>query len=80
MPQYWKSRSVISVAFILLSSFGIARGQTAIPTQAPYAEAAAQLQRLAEHEVSEKQLPGLSIALVDDQKIVWAQGFWLCRS
>jgi beta-lactamase family protein len=66
---------VISVAFILLASFGIARGQTASPPQAPYAEAAAQLQRLAEYEVSEKQLPGLSIALVDDQKIVWAQGF-----
>ena len=75
MLQDWNSRSVISVAFILVSSFGIARGQTAIPPQAPYTEAAAQLQRLAEHEVSEKQLPGLSIALVDDQKIVWAQGF-----
>ena len=75
MPQDCKSRSVILVAFILLSSFGIARGQTAIPPRAPYAEAAAQLQRLAEYEVSEKQLPGLSIALVDDQKIVWARGF-----
>jgi CubicO group peptidase (beta-lactamase class C family) len=75
LPQDWKSRSAISFAFILLSSVGSASGQTAIPPQAPYAEAAAQLQRLAEHEVSEKQLPGVSIALVDDQKIVWAQGF-----
>jgi CubicO group peptidase (beta-lactamase class C family)/D-alanyl-D-alanine dipeptidase len=28
-----------------------------------------------EHEVSEKRLPGLSIALVDNQEIVWARGF-----
>src|SRR5260370_35373000 len=28
-----------------------------------------------EHEVSEKRLPALSIALVDDQEIVWAKGF-----
>src|SRR6202047_1279399 len=28
-----------------------------------------------EREIAEKQIPGLSIALVDDQQIVWAQGF-----
>jgi CubicO group peptidase (beta-lactamase class C family) len=65
----------MSVAFALFASFGIADAQTAIPAQECYGQVAAQLQRLAEHEVSEKHLPGLSLALVDDQQIVWAQGF-----
>jgi len=70
-----KSRNAALVAFVLLSGFGVAYGQTAIPAQERYAKAAAQLQRLAEYEVSEKNLPGLTIALVDDHQIVWAQGF-----
>jgi beta-lactamase family protein len=65
----------MSVAFALFASFGVADAQTALPAQERYAQVAAQLQRLAEHEVSEKHLPGLSLALVDDQQIVWAQGF-----
>lgn len=52
-----------------------AAGQTAIPAPDRYAQVAAQLQKLSQYEVSEKRLPGLSLALVDDQQIVWAQGF-----
>jgi CubicO group peptidase (beta-lactamase class C family) len=52
-----------------------AAGQTAIPPPDRYAQVAAQLQKLSQYEVSEKRLPGLSLALVDDQQIVWAQGF-----
>jgi CubicO group peptidase (beta-lactamase class C family) len=31
--------------------------------------------QLARHEVDKNQIAGLSIALVDDQKVVWAEGF-----
>ena len=40
-----------------------------------YAEAVKALEAFITREVEDKQLPALSIALVDDQKIVWARGF-----
>ncbi|CAN5911994.1 serine hydrolase [soil metagenome] len=52
-----------------------ASGQEAIPPVEAYACVAEALTRLIEHEVEQKGLPALSIALVDDQEIVWAQGF-----
>ena len=33
------------------------------------------LEKLIQHEVADKKLPALSIALVDDQTVIWAQGF-----
>ena len=36
---------------------------------------AATLKRFVEHEMRDKDLLSLSIALVDDQQIVWAKGF-----
>jgi len=75
LPQRSRSLSAMSIALALLASFGAADAQTTIPAQERYAQVAAQLQRLAEHEVSEKNLPGLSLALIEDQQIVWAQGF-----
>ena len=46
-----------------------------IPPTPEYAPAATALERLIQHELEDKQLPALSIALVDDQTIVWAAGF-----
>jgi CubicO group peptidase (beta-lactamase class C family)/D-alanyl-D-alanine dipeptidase len=40
-----------------------------------YAAIARELEPFIQHELADKQLPAISIALVDDQKIVWAQGF-----
>jgi CubicO group peptidase (beta-lactamase class C family) len=40
-----------------------------------YEEVAAALERMIEHEIGDKDLPAVSIALVDDQRIVWARGF-----
>src|SRR5262245_40721948 len=42
-----------------------------------YETAARRLAALINYEVEDKRLPALSIALVDDQRIVWAQGFGL---
>ena len=40
-----------------------------------YAAVARALETFIQRELAEKELPALSIALVDDQQIVWAQGF-----
>src|SRR5262245_10995806 len=40
-----------------------------------YAAAVRALEKLIEHEVADKKLPALSIALVDDQKVMWSRGF-----
>jgi serine beta-lactamase-like protein LACTB len=41
----------------------------------PYQDAVRALEALIEREVADKGLPALSIALVDDQTVVWAKGF-----
>ena len=40
-----------------------------------YAAGVEKVQRFIEHEMADKDLPALSIALVDDQQIIWAKGF-----
>lgn len=40
-----------------------------------YKSAIETLERLIAHEMADKDLPAVSIALVDDQQIVWAKGF-----
>jgi CubicO group peptidase (beta-lactamase class C family) len=42
-----------------------------------YAAVARALEPFIQHELAQKQLPAISVALVDDQQIVWAQGFGL---
>ncbi len=42
---------------------------------AKYEPVVAELTEFIKHEMADKQLPALSIALVDGQHIVWAQGF-----
>jgi CubicO group peptidase (beta-lactamase class C family)/D-alanyl-D-alanine dipeptidase len=54
--------------------------QTPVPPAAPaeddrYAPAIARLERLIAHEMKDKALPAVSIALVDDQRIVWSKGY-----
>jgi D-alanyl-D-alanine dipeptidase/CubicO group peptidase (beta-lactamase class C family) len=45
------------------------------PPAAGYEEVARRLGALIERELADKRLPAVSIALVDDRKIVWARGF-----
>ena len=40
-----------------------------------YEEIADSLRTAIQHEIDDKQLGAISIAIVDDQKIVWAEGF-----
>jgi CubicO group peptidase (beta-lactamase class C family)/D-alanyl-D-alanine dipeptidase len=41
----------------------------------PYEAVARELEKFIRHEVETKGLPALSVALVDDQHVVWARGF-----
>ena len=45
------------------------------PPAKPYEEAVKQLDALIRREVEAKGLPALSVALVDDQTVVWARGY-----
>ncbi|MBX9583017.1 MAG: serine hydrolase [Gemmataceae bacterium] len=52
-----------------------AAGQPAAPPAGKYAAAVAELDALVAAEVADKRLPALSVALVDDQRVVWAAGY-----
>ncbi len=62
---------------LLLAALVSSHAQTPnnIPPRSDYTQVTIELEKLIQHEVTEKQLPGFSIALVDDQQIVWTQGF-----
>ncbi|WP_224249899.1 serine hydrolase domain-containing protein [Hyalangium gracile] len=47
------------------------------PPKDPYAELKTEVSQLIESGMARDQIRGLSIALVDDQEVVWAQGFGL---
>src|SRR6185436_14939490 len=49
--------------------------QNSIVPSKEYAAAVEMLERFITHEMADKELPAISIALVDDQRIVWAKGF-----
>ena len=72
-----RARTTLGLALIILlvicNSFGA--DQSNIEPRADYASIAAFLKPFIEQQIAEKQLPALSIAIVDDQEIVWAQGF-----
>ncbi len=63
---------------IVLASFWACDGRQSgeqIRPRADYRQAVAKLQDFIEYQIRDKNLPALSIALVDDQDIVWARGF-----
>lgn len=51
-----------------------------IPATAAYAEIALRLTALIEHEMRDKDIPAVSIALVDGDSTVWARGFGVAGS
>ena len=50
-------------------------GQVSVAPRKDYAAAVEMLERFITHEMADKDLPALSIALVEDRQIVWAKGF-----
>ncbi len=64
----------LAVALLLVCSTP-ALAQDAVPASTPYTATVKALDAFIARQVEERKLPALSIALVDDQKIVWASGF-----
>ena len=73
----WALKCVLLSAALLLScSAGFAdENSSNTPARKDYSQVVDVLKPFIEHEISEKEIPALSIAIVDDQQIVWAQGF-----
>jgi CubicO group peptidase (beta-lactamase class C family)/D-alanyl-D-alanine dipeptidase len=71
-------KSTARAAFLVLFLAGLpapAGAQPTVPPEKKYAALAQELDRFITREVTDKALPALSIALVDDQAVVWARGF-----
>jgi CubicO group peptidase (beta-lactamase class C family)/D-alanyl-D-alanine dipeptidase len=70
-------RQLIALLFLstFLSAAAQAQDRSNIPPRKDYTEVAAKLDALIRHEMEQKQLPAFSVALVDGNDVVWAQGF-----
>jgi CubicO group peptidase (beta-lactamase class C family)/D-alanyl-D-alanine dipeptidase len=53
------------------------RAEPVVAPVKPYDAVARRLEEFIDREVKQKGIPALSVALVDDQRIVWARGFGL---
>ncbi len=68
-------RPLVSALVLLVAAAGFAQERATIPARKDYAAAAAALEHFIEHERVDKNLPAISVALVDGNEIVWARGF-----
>ncbi|MDZ7343882.1 MAG: beta-lactamase family protein, partial [candidate division KSB1 bacterium] len=70
-------RAPLGALFLLLVSihFTCTRYSPDVGPRADYLPLTEKLERLIAHEMQDKALPALSIALVDDESMVWAKGF-----
>ena len=76
--------SNVSIAVCLIATMlfvypGAAKAQdnSNLPARKDYTEVVDTLRPFIQQQMNDKELPALSIAIVDDQQIVWAQGFGL---
>lgn len=70
-------RVIQALALLLAPAAGASHlaAQAVVPPAPQYEAVAAALERFIAAEMRDKDLPAVSIALVDDQHIVWARGF-----
>jgi len=68
-------RPIVGVAMAAVAGARALAAQDSIPAAEKYAAVARNLTTLIERERAEKAIPGVSIALVDGQHVVWARGF-----
>ena len=74
-PQSFPSFGVFLFCVFACTCRSTVSAQPAVPPSGPYVEVANRLEPWIAAEIEQKGIPALSIALVDDQKIVWARGF-----
>src|SRR5437870_1123049 len=61
--------------FVVVAIVGVTVAQPVVGPLEKYAAAVAHLEKLVQQDLAEKKLPAISVAIVDDQTIVWAKGF-----
>ncbi len=66
--------TLVALACVVMPVRG-QQGPSVVNATGGYAPVAAALTQFIEHELAVHGIPSLSIALVDDQRIVWARGF-----
>ncbi|MFL5341292.1 MAG: serine hydrolase domain-containing protein, partial [Gemmataceae bacterium] len=65
-------RKPLGLLLVLLAA-APAAAQPAVPPK--YAAAVGELEKFIARELEQKRLPAISVALVDDQTVIWAKGF-----
>ena len=68
-------RRSIAFAVLAAAAAGAQPAPDSVGPAARYGAVARSLERFIRHEMADKTLPGLSIALVEGQNVVWARGF-----
>ena len=72
-------RRSIALSVLAAAAAGAQPAPDSVGPAAPYAAVARSLERFIRHEMADKTLPGLSIALVEGQNVVWARGFGIAN-
>jgi hypothetical protein len=65
----------VCVALALLAFCNRTIAQSATAVRKDYADVVERLRPFIQQQKAEKELPALSMAIIDDQQIVWAEGF-----
>jgi CubicO group peptidase (beta-lactamase class C family) len=72
-PAVFAAARLLAAVFALVPTLAFA--QAVVPPDARYAAAAQNLEQFIQRQLRDLGIPAISIALVDDQRIVWARGF-----
>lgn len=71
-----RHRRLVFLVVLVVGGCGVNAQETVLPPPS-HAALVRKLESLIAHEINDKKLPALSIALVDNQKVIWARGFGL---
>jgi CubicO group peptidase (beta-lactamase class C family)/D-alanyl-D-alanine dipeptidase len=75
-----RSSLTIALVFVVAALRPIGAFAANVPPSDKYSELTGKLSAFIHHEMQEKSIPAISIALVEDQRIVWSAGFGNART
>src|SRR5262249_4326000 len=68
-------KRIVHSLFFVLAFAPAAVAQPMVAPPEKYAAAVAHVEKLVRQELADKKLPAISVAIVEDQTVVWAKGF-----
>ncbi len=77
VEKFVKSTFCIGALAGIMAVRCLLSAQATTEPEAPFRDVASALQRMIQREMKNQSLPAVSIALVDDQRVVWSEGFGL---